>query len=208
MSVGTIEPGAGAGGSAKLIHAIPWTGRSGELIQSVARTRDPAAFTALFQTYRPKLVSYFLRYGVDEPAAEELTQDALLAVWRKADQFDPARAQAASWIFAIARNLRIDRLRRQRVRPVDGAPQAADADDVQAVRGGGDGWSEPADAQLELHEALLSLSQGDAEVLGMAFVEGWTHRQMAERLHLPLGTVKSRVRRAACRLRSLLDGEV
>lgn len=164
-----------------------------DLIQSVAQSRDPTAFTVLFQTYRPKLLGYFLRFGMDEAAAEELAQDTLLAIWRKADQFDPGRAGGANWIFAIARNLRIDRMRRLR----SGSGAGADPS-------GAEPWSEPAESQLELHAALLSLTERDAQALRLAFVEGWTHRQIAERLNLPLGTAKSRVRRAAGRLRARL----
>jgi len=174
---------------------------SGELIQSVARTRDPAAFTVLFQTYRPQLIAYFLRFGIDQAPAEELTQDALLAIWRSAHQFDPRRASAAGWIFGIARNLRIDRMRRRQARG------AGNDMDPPALLLDGDDWAEPSQAGLELHAALGALNPRDAEVLGMAFVEGWTHRQIAERLHLPLGTVKSRLRRTAERLRKRLDGK-
>ena len=171
---------------------------SGELIQSVASNRDPRAFTILFQTYRPQLIGYFLRFGIDQAAAEELTQDALLAIWRSAHQFDPRRASAVGWIFGIARNLRIDRMRRRHAR-------GDETGTAQPPPLGGADWAEPSQAGLELYAALGSLKQSDAEVLGMALVEGWTHSQIAERLQLPLGTVKSRLRRSAERLRKRLD---
>src|SRR5580704_7286688 len=79
---------------------------------SVARDRDKQAFASLFQHYAPRVKTYLLRHGADEVQAEELAQETMLMVWRKATQFDPAKASAGTWIFTIARNLRIDALRK------------------------------------------------------------------------------------------------
>src|SRR5690606_2766745 len=87
------------------------------LIQAIAATQDRGAFAALFDHYAPRVKAYLLRLGVPGPAAEELAQETLLTVWRKAGQYDPARAGASTWIFTIARNLRVDALRRDRPLP-------------------------------------------------------------------------------------------
>src|ERR1700733_11739243 len=83
-----------------------------QLILAVAVRRDRESFRTLFQYFAPRVKSYLLRRGVPPPSADELAQETLLMVWRKAERFDPSRASASTWIFTIARNLRIDHLRR------------------------------------------------------------------------------------------------
>src|SRR6202012_3235543 len=85
----------------------------GRLIAIVASRGDRDAFAALFRHFAPRVKALMMRSGIAASAAEELAQETMLAVWRKASYFDPARAGAATWIFTIARNLRIDRLRRE-----------------------------------------------------------------------------------------------
>jgi len=169
------------------------------LIAAIAAGRDRAAFAALFSHYAPRLKSFLQRRGADAAEAEELAQEALLAVWRKAGQFDPGRATAAAWIFAIARNLRIDALRRARLAipvsdPADEAdpPPAADAllaADQRARR---------------LHDAIAALPAEQSEALRLAYFDERSHSEMETALAIPLGTVKSRLRLAMARLRAAL----
>src|SRR5690606_4640050 len=86
-----------------------------DLLRRVATAADAEAFSSLFETYAPRVKSYMMRQGTDAATAEELAQETMLAVWRKASLYSADKCRAATWIFTIARNLRIDRLRRQRV---------------------------------------------------------------------------------------------
>ena len=167
------------------------------LILRIAASSDRSAFAELFQHFAPRVKSYGLRLGAAEAAAEELAQDTLLTVWRKAAQFDPARASASTWIFTIARNLRIDAIRRERP-----APPPEDDADPQPL----------ADAQLwgaqqdgRVRKALGALPPEQLEVIRLSFFSEAPHSAIAETLGLPLGTVKSRLRLAMIRLRTLLE---
>jgi len=173
------------------------------LLASVGKARDKAAFELLFVHFAPRVKSYLLRLGANAALAEDLAQEAMLIVWRKAGLFDPAKASASTWIFTIARNLRIDAMRREK-RP------EFDPDDPTLVPD-----EEPqADAQLSrddesarLRLALTKLSPDQAQVVEMSFFADKPHRQIASELNLPLGTVKSRLRLAMARIRTALGGE-
>jgi len=171
------------------------------LIRAVATSRDRAAFAALFSYYAPRVKAFLQRRGADTAQAEELAQETLLAVWRKADQFDPRRATAAAWIFAIARNLRIDVLRRTRRAVPALAPDPTDDPPP----------SMPADAFLiadqrarRLREAIAALPAEQSEALRLAYFDERSHSEMESALAIPLGTVKSRLRLALARLRAAL----
>ena len=84
------------------------------LVEAVAHARDRSAFASLFAYFAPRIKAYLMRGGADAGTAEEITQEAMIAVWRRADTFDPAQATVSTWVFTIARNKRIDLLRRER----------------------------------------------------------------------------------------------
>ncbi|HSS13335.1 MAG TPA: sigma-70 family RNA polymerase sigma factor [Rhizomicrobium sp.] len=90
------------------------------LLRRIAEARDRAAFQELFEHFAPRVKAYAMKLGAPSQAAEDLAQEAMLTVWRKAGLFDPSRASASTWIFTIARNLRIDLLRRERLMRLDG----------------------------------------------------------------------------------------
>lgn len=176
--------------------------RLNDLLLRVARSKDRPAFIALFEEMAPKLKAYLMRTGSDAAAAEELVQDVMLTIWRKAETFDPSQANAATWMFTIARNRRIDRFRRENRPDLDPEepmllPSApAQADDVV-------GLSQDSE---RLAEALQTLPAEQAELLEKAFYEDKAHSAIAEETGLPLGTVKSRIRLALNRLRkNMLD---
>lgn len=169
-------------------------------LAAVGRERDREAFVRLFAYYAPRLKTYLRRLGADDQTADDLVQEAMLAVWHKADAYDPARATAGTWIFTIARNLRIDRLRREKRPEIDpddpllvAAPPPA-ADDALAAGQSG----------ARIRAALASLPADQAEVISLSFYEDIPHAEIAARLGLPLGTVKSRLRLAMKRIRGLL----
>jgi RNA polymerase sigma-70 factor (ECF subfamily) len=168
-------------------------------IVRIAEHGDREAFAGLFSYFAPRVKSYLLRLGAVPEAAEELAQETLLTVWRRAASFDPDRAAASTWIFTIARNLRIDLSRRDgRAPPLDDPsnfnPGPPEPD--EALVAGED--------QKRIAEALASLPPEQAQVINLAFFADKPHSEIAGELGLPLGTVKSRLRLAMARLRSAL----
>ncbi len=169
------------------------------LIKAIAAQADREAFTSLFNHFAPRVKSYLTRLGAPGAAAEELAQETLLTVWRKAAQFDPARAGASTWIFTIARNLRIDALRRDRPAPTEEDPTDNEPEPTADV------VMFAAERDDRVRGALKTLSREQVEVIELSFFAEAPHSEIAERLGLPLGTVKSRLRLAMGRLRSLLE---
>jgi RNA polymerase sigma-70 factor (ECF subfamily) len=200
--------GAGTGPSGRAVRPQTIKGYTAkvnwaELIHRVASTQDEAAFKVLFDHFAPRIKGFLLRTGCTPEDAEEIAQGALVSVWRKAASFDPATSGAAAWIFTIARNLRIDTARRadryarlERELEHEFTPEPV----------------EPAEAAMSreentsrVSEALLHLSDEQSTVIRLSFIEERPHSEIAERLGIPLGTVKSRIRLAMNRLRTLLE---
>ena len=167
------------------------------LVVAVAQRRDRESFRLLFQYFAPRLKSYLLRLGVQGQLADELVQETLLTVWRKADRFDPARAAAATWIFTIARNLRIDHLRRAKL------PGDYFVEEEFCPSAGDDYLSAERDGQVS--QALKALPADQAAVIKLSFFDEKPHPIIAAQLGIPLGTVKSRLRLAMNRLRAALE---
>ncbi len=174
-----------------------------ELIGRVAAHGDRDAFRLLFEHFAPRVKGLLMKIGTDADTAEEIAQSTLLAVWRKAAQFDPSSGGAAAWIFTIARNLRIDAARRavRQARAdqpglIDNADDIVDSPEILMARG---------EDVSRVAAALLRLSEEQSRVVRMSFIEERPHAEIAESLGIPLGTVKSRIRLAMSRLRDLLD---
>jgi RNA polymerase sigma-70 factor (ECF subfamily) len=170
------------------------------LIQAIARRQDRAAFAELFAYFAPRVKAWMLRGGVNPTAAEELAQETMLAVWRKARLFDPSRAGASTWIFTIARNLRIDAVRRER-HPSDLMPDPSEEPEtpIQADRA-----LAMSQQETRIRLALSLLPPEQADVIRKAFFEDKVHSEIEKELGIPLGTVKSRLRLAMTRLRAVL----
>ena len=174
------------------------------LMLMVALERDRQAFAALFAYFAPRLKSFLLRSNITGSLAEEIVQETMLAVWQKASYFDPARAGVSTWIFAIARNQRIDRLRRDRERQIDSP--GADLYEEQKDEAPSAEAAIVADEQANrLRQAMKALSAEQALILRLSFFLEKPHAEIARELGIPLGTVKSRVRLAIGHLRSLLS---
>jgi len=177
-----------------------------EKIQAIATREDRVAFAEIFNHFAPRVKAYLRKAGASEAEAEEIAQEAMLSVWRKAVLFNPMVSGVATWIFTIARNLRIDAIRRERrggaIRvdeveaeyEVDEAPLA----DVRIVA---------AQSEARVREALAALPRDQLTVIQMSFFEEQAQAEIARTLQIPLGTVKSRVRLAMKRLRGLLEAE-
>jgi len=170
---------------------------------AVAAQRDKAAFADLFSYFAPRLKAYLMRLGSDAGLAEELAQEAMIMVWRRAATFDSSQASVGTWVFTIARNKRIDALRRQRRPDLDPAdplllPEPAEPADQRIAA---------LQRQERVRRALTSLPPEQVEVVKMAYFEDKAHGTIAEETDLPLGTVKSRLRLALARLRKALHEE-
>ena len=175
-----------------------------KLLVKVANKQDKSAFSELFLYFAPRVKSYMMKLGSDETLAEELAQQTLLQIWRKAKLFDPQKAAASTWIFRIARNLRIDSLRKEKHFLVDDFDFTRVPDDKENQE---DllGHEETA---FIVRKALNELSIEQATALRLSFYDGLSHADIATRLGLPLGTVKSRIRLAFSRLRETLNLKV
>lgn len=171
------------------------------LLQRVASRGDASAFAELFRSYAPRLKSYMMRLGADQQTAEELAQETLLTVWRKAQLYSDEKGSATTWIFTIARNLRIDRLRREvawQALP-EGHEETA-SDDIAP-----DEAVSLDERRVRVQSALGGLPAEQLEVVNLAYIEGLSHNEIAERLGLPLGTVKSRMRLAYQKIRGAVE---
>jgi len=172
----------------------------GALLRQIAANRDRAAFVEIYQYFAPRVKSFLLGQGVVPAAADDILQEVMLAVWNKAGLFNPDKAAPSTWIFAIARNKRIDRIRRESKPELDpeepslqpAAPDAADDDVLQGQRKGA------------VAAALAELPEDQRIVIQLSFMKGLSHGEIAAQLGLPLGTVKSRIRLAFGRLRNEL----
>ncbi len=170
------------------------------LIEAVALDRDRDAFARLFVHFAPRLKAWLIRSGAAPGVAEDFAQDAMLTVWRKADLFDAQKAGAATWIFTIARNRRLDLLRRDS-RDLPTPEIVLTGEDIRRPD---DILSTAQDAQ-RVRDALAQLDAPQIEVLRLAFFLESPHSEIARTLDLPLGTVKSRIRNAMIKLRAILE---
>jgi len=183
-----------------------------ELVRAVALASDRGAFAVLFKHFAPRIKAYLVRAGTASELAEELAQETMIAVWRKAALFDPARAQLSTWVFTIARNLRVDALRRRHDAQADGSMDSnanPDAEPlVQAVHDAPQPDEQLAGARREaaVRRALQQLAPEQLQILWLSFYDEQSHARIASELDVPLGTVKSRIRLAVGHLRRLLQG--
>ncbi len=179
----------------------PWEGA----IRKVAESADRAAFQSLFEHFAPQIKAFLMKgmsSYADRSQAEEMTQEVMIKVWNKAASFNASKASVNTWIFTIARNTRIDFIRRNMR-----AERKIEIDDI---------WHE-ADSpepivefqqrrvEVEIRNAMSTLPEEQALVLEKAFMESKSHNEIAEELDLPLGTVKSRIRLALNKLQILID---
>jgi RNA polymerase sigma-70 factor (ECF subfamily) len=168
------------------------------LMLAVRDMRDEAAFAALFGHFAPRVKAFLIRSGTNRGLAEECTQDVMATVWTKAHLFDPTRASVATWIFTIARNRKIDVLRRERRPEPDDLTWGPEAEPDQI-----DALSMQQDSRA-LTQALDTLPEKQRELIEKAYFGDLSHSEIAEITGLPLGTIKSRIRLALDRLRHAL----
>ena len=173
------------------------------LVLRVARDRDREAFVRLFDHFAPRLNSYLLRLGADPAQAEELVQDTMATLWRKAELFDGSKSSVGTWLYRIARNRRIDLLRRGREDELDEETSNAIIDTAAAP----DEVLDGVQLQSVVRLSMSCLPNEQLDLIRLAFFEGLSHTEIADRTGLPLGTVKSRIRLAFARLRREIEAK-
>lgn len=173
-----------------------------DLLARIAKDRDDGAFRELFEVFGPKLRGFMMRQGVDAGTADELAQETLMTVWRKADLYSPEKGAVATWIFTIARNLRIDRLRKEFAwqELSDEMSETLPSDQLAP-----DEAVAEAQRQVRVRAVLDDLTPEQRQVVTLSYIDGLSHSEIAERLALPLGTVKSRMRLAYQKVRMGLE---
>lgn len=190
-TVGSRVKGLTTVSSHKSEMEIDW----GALIVKIRDQRDKQAFKALFTHFAPRVKAFLMRSGADTSLAEECAQEVMATLWQKAHLFDPSRASAATWIFTIARNRKIDAIRKmKRPEPEDlpwGPEGEPDQEDVLALQ----------QESTKLGAAISELPEKQRELIEQAYFGDLSHSEIAEVTGLPLGTIKSRIRLALERLR-------
>ncbi|MBO9445742.1 sigma-70 family RNA polymerase sigma factor [Ruegeria sp. R14_0] len=168
-------------------------------VRRIRDAQDQAAFAELFQHFAPRIKAFLIKSGSDPALAEECAQEVMATLWHKAHLFDPARATVATWVFTIARNKRIDVLRKQRrPEPEDlgwGPEAEPEQDDVIALQ----------QETAQLRDALSALPEAQRQLIEKAYFGDLSHREIASQTGLPLGTIKSRIRLALDRLRHAMN---
>ena len=173
------------------------------LVEAIAARADKAAFATLFRHFAPKIKGYLVKIGTDRGQAEELTQEVMLTVWRKAAQFDRKQASVSTWMFTIARNRRIDAVRREKRPELDPNDPLLVPEEPIAP----DDRLDALAREARVARAIKTLPQDQADLVREAFYLAKSHSQIAEETKIPLGTVKSRLRLAFGRLRKAMEGD-
>ena len=169
---------------------------------AVAQQRDRDSFMRIYDHFMPRVCLYIRGLGSSQAIAEELGQESLLRLWLHAAAYDPNRSVVSTWLFRIARNLHIDRMRRERI-----MPQAEDADiEIMAEAGSDEGVTEDYAEHAHLERRIDALAPVQARLIRMSYFEAKSHQEIASELDMPLGTVKSHLRRAFQRLQVEMGG--
>lgn len=180
------------------------TGEEMDGLMAAVAAGDRQAFTALFEHFAPRVATYLIRLGAPSAVAEELAQEAMVVLWRKAGTFDPDRGAVSTWLFAIARNLRIDRHRQFGNQEIAFDLSAHDIADEAASQ---EERLQGRTLRRRVIAALAQLPAEHARLLRLSYLSETPHPDIARELHLPLGTVKSRIQVALKNLRLLLEKE-
>ena len=174
-----------------------------QLVILVARNKDKHAFHQLFDYFAPRIKSYLLNFNISDQKAEDLTQEVMIILWQKADKFDPEKAKISTWLFRVARNKYIDKVRQQKYPLVNAddhmssmiAPEKTD----ESIKEKQD--------KSRIEKAMAILNDEQRKVIELSFFKELSHSQIAMATNLPLGTVKSRIRMAFQALRAELGDE-
>lgn len=173
--------------------------RLSSLIEAVAKNQDRKAFAALFDHFAPRIKGFIRRRGVEATQAEDLAQDVMMTVWKRAGLYKREQGSVSTWVFTIARNRHIDVIRRERRPEIDPEDPTLATESVPV----GEAMLSQTEIASRLRAAIDTLPQDQVDVLKKNFFEDKPHSEIAAELDLPLGTVKSRVRLALAKLRQV-----
>jgi RNA polymerase sigma-70 factor (ECF subfamily) len=201
--------GASAWGGSAVNAPPPQSARKGSELKdwllAVAEREDTQAFTRLFEHFAPRLIGFFGRAGLSRDIAEEVAQETMIAVWTKARLYDPREAGVSTWIYTIARNARIDRLRREGRRSKLETEVAEESE--EGLDASGEDMLMASERDERIRHAIAALPPEQAEVVKLSFFAEKPHSEIARDLGLPLGTVKSRLRLAMSKIRAAWEDE-
>ena len=174
------------------------------LINLIATRKDKSAFSSLFKLVGPRIKGYLMKLGSNDIVAEDLLQEVMLTVWRKSETFDRNKAAVSTWLFTIARNKRIDMLRKEirpQLDPNDPMLTPNQEDSADNIYGS-------KQESIKITDAIKMLPEEQSKLIKMTYYEDKSHSIIARELNMPLGTVKSRIRLASTRLKKLLEGTI
>jgi len=180
------------------------TQRMRDNLVAIGKNRDEAAFHDLYSHFSGRIKSFLMGKGTQESVAEELTQEIMLIVWRRAESYNPEKAAPSTWLFTIARNRRTDYLRGNSRIEVELDDEMLEVDDAEPTQEDKVGLIQQSQV---LEQALNKLPQEQRQVLHLSYFRGKSHGAIAQWLDLPVGTVKSRIRLAMQSIRSELVSE-
>jgi len=172
------------------------------MLSEMAITKDKSLYIQLYQHFAPKVKAYIIRLGVMEATAEELMQEVMLNMWRKSHLFQSNKSAASTWLFTLARNQSIDWMRKQKYPEYSLDDMQERSEEISDADTG-----EQTVQSERIAQAIGQLPESQAQVVYMSFFEGRSHSEIADRLMIPLGSVKSRIRLAAEKLKLTLRGE-
>jgi RNA polymerase sigma factor (sigma-70 family) len=173
------------------------------MARRVAEERDKTAFAVLFDHFAPRINAYLIRLGTPNGMAEEIAQDVMIVLWNKAVLFDPSKSSISTWLFRVARNRRIDLMRRDKSDRIDPNDPIFHPSPVGAA----DEDMDAATRDERVRAAMTQLGADQLELIKASFFQNLSHSEIAERTGLPLGTVKSRIRLAFKKLRDALEAD-
>ena len=183
-----LKPNKGTSKSRTMVDGLD----TNKLMEKVVADGDKEAFSQLYSHFAPRIKAMMMKMSPDSSVAEEVAQEAMIALWRKAHSFDPNKASLSTWLFTIARNLRIDNLDPNEPMLLPSAEPSAEETVFRE------------EESIKVRSCISKLPEDQQEVVGLAFMEGMTHQEIADNLGIPLGTVKSRLRLSFEKLRPML----
>jgi RNA polymerase sigma factor (sigma-70 family) len=172
-----------------------------DILAEMAETKDKVLYVSLFKHFAPKIKAYIMRLGLVDTTAEELMQETMLSVWRKGHMYNRSKAAASTWIFTLARNHSIDLMRKQKYPEYSLEEWHEEPDQTNDV------CADTVTAD-RLGKAISKLPENQAQVIHMSFFEGRSHADISDRLGIPLGSVKSRIRLASDKLKTMWRDDV
>ena len=168
-----------------------------DLTKRISNEKDEGAFSELFDFLAPKINAYYIKNNLSFEQSEELTQEVLSTIWTKANLFDPAKSKFITWCFTIARNKKIDLYRKNR-------GKKAEDEDIRYFLYQNNKISDY-EIESSINKIKQELDQNQQKLIKMSFFEQKSHRNIAEELEIPLGTVKSRIRTTLSKMQKFLS---